>query len=220
MRNGRWIIAFVVGLPAFWGGASAARWEVGADIPHSVYGHGAAVVGDRLYVIGGCETADWTKTSTRLQIYDSTRDSWTTGADLPVGLGWPMVAVYADKIYVFGGSRPVGDEWTKLDVPRLQQRLFFLTQSTSSAYHGEKLLVVGGQSHYRRTNTAAYFDMKREIFVAIPTLPDARCCGGGGVVGDALMLAGGFWGVGETNDPAHPTWLLNVADLPDPDPDP
>ena len=44
---------------------------------------------------------------------------------------------------------------------------------------------------------AGYFDMKREVFFGIPNLPDARCCGGGGVVGDTLILAGGFWGVGE-----------------------
>jgi len=40
--------------------------------------------------------------------------------------------------------------------------------------------------------------------------------GGGGVVGDSLVLAGGFWGVGESDLPAKPTWLLNVGDLPDP----
>jgi N-acetylneuraminic acid mutarotase len=90
--------------------ASAAKWQVKADIPHCVYGHGGAVVNDRLYVIGGCETADWTnadwtKTSPRLQVYDFSTDSWTKGADIPVELGWPMVAVYANIIYVFGGMR-------------------------------------------------------------------------------------------------------------------
>ena len=320
--------------------ASAAKWQVKADIPYCVYGHGGAVVNERLYVIGGCETANWTKTSRRLQIYNFSTDSWTKGADIPVELGWPMVAVYANIIYVFGGMRngavstnqawaydsatdtwaaiaplpvkamngvatmvgdyiyvglgyqringtakgvirnflnfycydpaensysplanapegacyaatgtykgniyivhgamyetgfhdmkdygwadgllkyqPATNTWTKIDTPRIQPRLFFLTQCTSSAYHAEKLLVCGGQSHYRRTKIAGYFDMKHEVFFGIPALPDARCCGGGGVVGDYLILAGGFWGVGETDDPARPTWLLNVGDLPDP----
>lgn len=340
MKSNRWIITLGISLLAFAGAAGATRWEVKADIPHTVYGHGAAAVGDRLYIIGGCETADWTTTSTRLQIYDSARDTWTTGADLPIELGWPMVAVYGDIIYVFGGMRngavstdrawvydpsenawaairplpvkamngvaatvgesiyvglgyqrvdrsakgvtenflhfyrynpadntytrvadapegacyaavgtcdgnvyvvhgarfeigfhamkdygwadgvlkyqPAANAWTKLDVPRVQPRLFFLTQSTSSAYHGEKLLIIGGHSHYRRTNVSGYFDMRRELFFGLPDLPGPRCCGAGGVIGETLILAGGFWGVGETGDPARPTWLLNIADLPEP----
>ena len=340
MNGIRWITVFAIGLLTVPGTAFATGWEVRADIPHSVYGHGAAAVADRLYIIGGCETADWTKTSRRLQIYNASDDSWTQGPELPVELGWPMVAVYGEIIYVFGGMRngavstdqawaydpaanawaairplpvkamngvavtvgesvyvglgyqrvdgsaegvtenfldfyrynpadnsytrmadapegacyaavgtcdgnvyvvhgaryeigfhdmkdygwadgvlkyqPASNAWTKMDVPRVQPRLFFLTQSTSSAYHGEKLLIVGGHSHYRRTNVAGYFDMRREWFFALPDLPDARCCGAGGVLGEMLILAGGFWGVGETGDPARPTWLLNVADLPEP----
>jgi formylglycine-generating enzyme required for sulfatase activity/N-acetylneuraminic acid mutarotase len=340
MKSNRWIIVLGISLLAFAGTAGAAHWEVKANIPHTVYGHGAAAVGDRLYIVGGCETADWKTTSARLQIYDSTRDTWTTGASLPIELGWPMVAVFRDIIYVFGGMRsgavstdrawvydpsqntwaaigplpvkamngvaiavgesiyvglgyqrvdgsakgvsenflsfyrydptdnsytrladapegacyaaigtyeshvyvvhgaryevgfhdmkdygwaddvlkyqPASNAWTKLDIPRVQPRLFFLTQSTSSAYHGEKLLIVGGHSHYRRTNVAGYFDMRREQFFGLPDLPNPRCCGAGGVIGETLILAGGFWGVGETGDPARPTWLLNLADLPEP----
>jgi formylglycine-generating enzyme required for sulfatase activity/N-acetylneuraminic acid mutarotase len=340
MKSNHWIIVLGISLLAFAGTAGAAHWEVKANIPHTVYGHGAAAVGDRLYIVGGCETADWKTTSARLQIYDSTRDTWTTGASLPIELGWPMVAVFRDIIYVFGGMRsgavstdrawvydpsqntwaaigplpvkamngvaiavgesiyvglgyqrvdgsakgvsenflsfyrydptdnsytrladapegacyaaigtyeshvyvvhgaryevgfhdmkdygwaddvlkyqPASNAWTKLDIPRVQPRLFFLTQSTSSAYHGEKLLIVGGHSHYRRTNVAGYFDMRREQFFGLPDLPNPRCCGAGGVIGETLILAGGFWGVGETGDPARPTWLLNLADLPEP----
>jgi formylglycine-generating enzyme required for sulfatase activity/N-acetylneuraminic acid mutarotase len=321
-------------------GPAAMEWRSGADIPHFVYGHAGAVAGGKLYVIGGCETADWTVTSTRLQIYDPSRDSWSQGRNLPIELGWPMVTVHDDRIFVFGGMRngavstdqawsydpakdqwsavaplpvkamngvavsmgdsiyvglgyqrtdkspegvvenfhdfyryspardgytrladaPEGacyaavgsyegriyvvhgakyetgfkqmqdygwadgalkydvaeDRWAKLDVPRVQPRVFFLTQNTSSVQHGEKLFVAGGQSFYRRTNTASYFDMSRELFFQIPELPAARCCGGGGIAGDTLILAGGFWGVGETGDPAAPTWQLEVASLPEP----
>jgi len=320
--------------------ASAAQWQVKAEIPHCVYGHGGAVIGERLYILGGCETRDWTKTSVRLQVYDAPRDAWTQGPDLPIELGWPMVAVYANIIFVFGGMRngavstdrvwaydpaagswaaraplpvkamngvaitvgdaiyvglgyertdgsakgvvrnflefyrydptedryqrladapegacyaavgayrgnlyivhgarfeigfhdmkdygwadgvlkyePATDTWTKLDAPRIQPKLFFLTQCTSNAYHAEKLLVCGGQSHYRRTQVAGYFDMRHEVFFGLPTLPDPRCCGGGGVVGDYLVLAGGFWGVGETGDPAKPTWRLHLGAIPNP----
>jgi formylglycine-generating enzyme required for sulfatase activity/N-acetylneuraminic acid mutarotase len=321
-------------------GTVAAEWVVRADIPHFVYGHAGAVAGGKLYIIGGCETADWTVASTRLQIYDPATDSWSQGRNLPIELGWPMVTVYDGLIFVFGGMRngavstdqawsydpaadawspqvplpvkamngvaiavtdsiyvglgyqrtdqspegvvknfhefyryspadknytrladaPEGacyaavgsyegriyvvhgaeyetgfkkmedygwadgalkydlaeDAWTKLNVPRVQQRVFFLTQCTSSVQHEEKLFVAGGQSFHRRTNTASYFDMSRELFFQIPELPGPRCCGGGGVAGDELILAGGFWGVGQTADPAAPTWLLKVTSLPAP----
>lgn len=340
MRDHRWLTVVVLGPLAFLRPASAVQWQVKAAIPRCVYGHGAAVVGERLYTIGGCETRDWTETSARLQIYDFPSDSWTEGPKVPVELGWPMVAVYADVIYVFGGMRsgavsteevwaydsvgktwaaraplpakamngvavtvgdaiyvglgyqrtdgsakgvirnfldfyrydpaddnyrrladapegacyaavgtyggniyivhgarfeigfhdmkdygwadgalayhPASDTWTKIDAPRIQARLFFLTQCTSSAYHAEKLLVCGGQSHYQRTKVAGYFDMRRQMFFGLPSLPDPRCCGGGGVVGEFLVLAGGFWGVGETGDPAEPTWLLDVGAIPEP----
>jgi formylglycine-generating enzyme required for sulfatase activity/N-acetylneuraminic acid mutarotase len=340
MKNKRWLAALGFGLLVLSRAVSAAQWQVKADIPYCVYGHGGAVIGDRLYTIGGCETRDWTKTSARLQVYDFAKDSWTDGPNVPIELGWPVVAVYADIIYVFGGMRsgavstdqawaydpagntwaaitplpmkamngvaitvgdaiyvglgyqradgtakgvvrnfldfyrydplnnrysrladapegacyaaagayegniyvvhgaryeigfhdmndygwadgvlkyqPGANTWTKIDALRIQPRLFFLTQCTSSAYHAEKLLVCGGQSHYQRTKVAGYFDMRHQVFFGLPSLPDPRCCGGGGVVGDYLVLAGGFWGVGETGDPARPTWLLNVGALPDP----
>jgi formylglycine-generating enzyme required for sulfatase activity len=321
-------------------GLSADRWEARNEIPYSVYGHGAAALDGKLFVLGGCETADWTSTTSRVQIYEVSTDQWSEGKPLPVALGWPMVSVYKGKIYVFGGMLPgavstdqawsydpvqdvwsalaplparimngvaisagdavyvglgyertdgtakgvvrnfiefyrydpdrnayrrladapegacyaaVGrfenniyvvhgatfeigfhdmkdygwaagalkyqpdtDTWTKISAPRIEPRIFFLTQCTSSAFQREKLFIAGGQSHYRRTTTASYFDMHREIFVRIAPLPAPRCCGGGAIVDGRLTLAGGFWGVGETGDPARPTWVFAVDDRPAP----
>ena len=340
MKSKGMVTFFTVALAIFPQRASATQWQVKADIPHCVYGHGGAVVNDRLYVIGGCETRNWTNASRKLQVYDFSTDTWARATDMPVELGWPMVAVYANIIYVFGGMRngavstgqawaydtatdtwaeiaplpvkamngvattmgdyiyvglgyqringtvagvvrnfldfyryaptennynrladapegacyaaigtyqgnmyivhgaayeigfhdmkdygwadgvlkyqPAINKWTKIETPRIQPRLFFLTQCTSSAYHAEKLFVCGGQSHYQRTKIAGYFDMKHEVFFGVPALPEARCCGGGGIVGDNLILAGGFWGVGETGDPARPTWVLNLREFLDP----
>jgi N-acetylneuraminic acid mutarotase len=109
----------------------AVEWEIRADIPQHVYGHGGAVVQGKLYSIGGCETADWTKTSTKVQAYDYQTDTWSKAPDTPIELGWPMVAVHHDNIYVFGGIRngaistdkawkydPENDRWTAIsDLP-------------------------------------------------------------------------------------------------------
>lgn len=342
MKRVAWCMCVIIFTALFACEAFAVGWETKADIPYHVYGHGGGVVKGKLYAIGGCETADWTKTSTKVQAYDVATDSWGSASDLPVELGWPMVAVYKDKIYVFGGMRngavstekawvydtasnswsgvgnlpdkimngiaiaegdfiyvglgyerrdetpegvvenflsfyrydpakdtytrladaPEGacyagvgayadslyvvhgavfetgfhdmkdygwtdgalrynvseNTWEKLNSPRIQTRVFFLTQCTSSAAYQEKLFVCGGQSHYQRTTTASYFDMKRERFFELPALSKPRCCGGGGagVVGGLLILSGGFWGVGETGDPAKPTWVLDTSELYEP----
>ncbi|MCK4783196.1 MAG: hypothetical protein KAV87_05545, partial [Desulfobacteraceae bacterium] len=111
--------------------ALAVEWEIRADIPQHVYGHGGAIVQNKLYSIGGCETSDWTKTSIKMQVYDYKTDKWSQAADMPIELGWPMVAVHGDKMYVFGGMRsgaistdkawrysPANDRWTAIkDLP-------------------------------------------------------------------------------------------------------
>jgi len=344
MRKAAFAICAIVVLVVPIEKALTVGWEIKADIPQHVYGHGGAVVQDKLYSIGGCETADWTKTSTKVQVYDYASDTWSKATDLPIELGWPMVAVHKDNIYVFGGMRsnavstskawrynpandkwkaitdlpvkamngialtvgegiyvglgyqrldktprgvvenfrnfyqydpgkdsykrladaPEGacyaapgayegniyvvhgasyevgfhdmndygwtdgvlcynmqeDSWRRIDIPRIRTRVFFLTQCTSSAVFGEKLFVCGGQSYHKRTTVASYFDMMRERFFGLPDLPKPRCCGGGGVaggvVGNYIILSGGFWGVGETGDPASPTWVLNVEKLREP----
>ena len=35
-------------------------------------------------------------------------------------------------------------------------------------------------------------------------------------MGSYIILSGGFWGVGETDDPASPTWALNAEKLREP----
>ena len=63
---------------------------------------------------------------------------------------------------------------------------------------GPRLFAAGGMGEYReRTIVGEYFDMQREVFREIPPLLEPRCCGGGGVAGDLLILAGGFYGVAE-----------------------
>ena len=111
--------------------ALAVKWEIRADIPQHVYGHGGAIVRGKLYSIGGCETADWTATSTEVQVYDYETDAWSKAGDMPIDLGWPMVTVHSDNIYVFGGMRsgavstdkawrydPAKDRWSAVtDLP-------------------------------------------------------------------------------------------------------
>lgn len=95
--------------------------------------------------------------------------------------------------------------------------MFYLTQCTSSAVFGSKLFAVGGMGTQRdRTTVADYLDMEQEMFHELPPIPAPRCCGGGGVVGPLLILAGGFHGAAENlGDVCEVTWVLDVSRLPE-----
>jgi len=95
-----------------------------APLPRAVSRAGAAVVGDRLYVVGGAE-AETGARSTAVQIYDFGKDAWSRGADLPLAREGHVFA-HDGKIYAPGGFDgttalrdfwvydPAQDEWREL----------------------------------------------------------------------------------------------------------
>ncbi len=161
--------------------------------------------------------------------YDPASDAYTRVADAPEHGIYCAAGAWGDSIYVVPGVEvesgfkdmedyvwsdgalkytPSKDRWTKIASPRGCKRVFYLTQNSSCVSHGEQLFIVGGMAEGRgRTTIAEYFDMAAEIFRPMPPLPVQRCCGGGGVVGDLLVLTGGFYGPANTGNPCRPTWV-------------
>ncbi|MBI1928812.1 hypothetical protein HYR99_31780 [Candidatus Poribacteria bacterium] len=73
----------------------------------------AAVVGEKIYLIGGASGFNpWIKVSI-VEIYDPKRDTWEDGVDLPDARGSSTSAVVAGKIYVIGGV----DVWVNQGPP-------------------------------------------------------------------------------------------------------
>lgn len=138
----------------------AKSWSGVAPIPQNS-GRGAlssAVVGDKLYVLGG-NTPDGT---TILQVYDSASNSWSRGPSLNEHL-YEAAAAAADKnlVYFFGGAKdhdiadsggaavvsdhvnvydPVSDKWST----RLPMKLSKMW-ATAELYNG-KIYVLGGMN--------------------------------------------------------------------------
>ncbi|MGD9611464.1 MAG: redoxin domain-containing protein, partial [Kiritimatiellia bacterium] len=95
-----------------------------APLPLPVSRAGAAVVGDRLYVVGGAEAKTGAR-SAAVQIYDFGKDAWSRGADLPLAREG-NVFEHDGKIYAPGGFDgaaamrdfwvydPAQDEWREL----------------------------------------------------------------------------------------------------------
>ena len=98
-------------------------WTTKAPMSVNRDGIGAAVVNDKIYVLGGYN----------LDIneeYDPITDTWTTKSPMPHPHAYPGVAVVKNKIYVMGGNEgggsgyaidvydPITDNWTtkKLEI--------------------------------------------------------------------------------------------------------
>jgi N-acetylneuraminic acid mutarotase len=62
----------------------------------------AAVVGERLYLLGGFHTPDL-KVSSRCDVYDPMSDSWTPLADMPLPVTHAGVTVANGEVWVAGG---------------------------------------------------------------------------------------------------------------------
>ena len=57
-----------------------------------------------LWIIGGCDIADWSET----RIYNPTQRTWRTGPSLPEPMAWGAAAVVADQLVITGGAAPYG----------------------------------------------------------------------------------------------------------------
>ena len=81
-------------------------WVALAPLPEHLNHVGAAVLHDKLYVIGG-----WTQNLIAVSSvyrYDVTSDRWTILAQMPTARGAAATLAYQDKIYVLGGNTRTG----------------------------------------------------------------------------------------------------------------
>ncbi len=119
-------------------------WTTGLALPFGQNVMTSAVVGGKIYVIGG-ENGTFNNN----QIYDPVANTWSTGAALPVGQ-WSMTsAVVGGKIYVIGGANgtfnnnqiydPASDSWTTGVVLPIGE-----DDMTSATVSG-KIYVIGGR---------------------------------------------------------------------------
>ena len=71
------------------------------------YRYASAVVGDKIYIIGGLTADTPTGMLKTTLIYDITNDSWSTGPDMAAGRSDTCAAVVGSKIYVVAGYQSI-----------------------------------------------------------------------------------------------------------------
>lgn len=123
-------------------------WAVKTSMPTGRYYLSSAVVGDKIYCIGG---SDGSRTVSNNEVYDPQTDSWKTEAPMPTARAGLGIVAVNDKIYAIGGYNdsskylgvnemydPMTDTWKeKKEMP--QGRSSFAT-----AVLNGKIYVIGG----------------------------------------------------------------------------
>jgi serine/threonine protein kinase/N-acetylneuraminic acid mutarotase len=159
----------------------------------------AAVVGDRIIVTGGVDSAG--KLLNTTEIFDGT--SWTIGA--PIRTPRQMLGAASDGklVYAIGGTTgtadlatveaydPVADTWTNISqLP--EPRSDFGVAATD-----DRLVVVGGTSAGQVLKSVLAFDLPTATWSGLPDLGTARHGMAVAAVGNRVYAIGGSTAVGD-----------------------
>ena len=79
------------------------KYTAKAVLPEARYRYASAVVGDKIYIIGGLTGDSATGMKKTTLIYDINANSWSTGPNMATGRSDTCAAVVGDKIYVVAG---------------------------------------------------------------------------------------------------------------------
>jgi N-acetylneuraminic acid mutarotase len=92
------------------------RWSRIADAPSTRNSAAAAVIGSKIYVVGGRHALKEPDGSLRqvnvasLEVYDPASDRWEIKASMPQAQGGLAAAAHGGRLYVFGGEQWVPDQ--------------------------------------------------------------------------------------------------------------
>ena len=194
-------------------------WKALAPLPTRRGSAVAAVVGDKIYVIGGVTTPvgaeDQGISPTRPQLclgtveeYDPAANTWRERTSMPTPRNHAAVGVVNGKIYVIGGRvgaafiglasdisvveeyDPATDKW---GAPRA--RMPTARSAMGVGVYGGRIYVAGGEyqdPHMMATFRAVEaYDPETNTWETMPSMPVSRHGLAAGVIGNRLHLVGG-----------------------------
>lgn len=195
-------------------------WSTVTALPTSVCGAGCAVIGGKLYVVGGTLDASFSSTVNYVQIYDIATGIWSTGTSMPTAL-FAFGGGYSNgRIYVIGGSMnssfPTycynyvytadadtmgGTPWDTI-APCPRDTAGLILGANPTANELDSLIMVGGD--YRGTSYGYYiYNINSNTWTTISNPPSTLAggqCPGLFYDGVKFSLAGGCltggWGAG------------------------
>lgn len=202
-------------------------WRVETTLPgDGLNAPAAALVGDRLYVIGGFGGLSNVPTD-RVAVYDLRTRSWSEAARLPAPRGGHAAAVHEGRIHVFGGGNarstiadhdvydPATDRWRTLaPLPRAMG-------SPAGVVADGRVWSIGGRSGSSDFGDVHVYDAARDAWLPGPPIEPRGTAGAVRYRGAIHLFGGESQARGVTLsdvlrlDPSAGTWTL-AASLPSP----
>jgi non-specific serine/threonine protein kinase len=187
-------------------------WDELPSLNHPRAAAAAAVVGDKIVVVGG--QADG-KLVPQTEVFDGER--WTDVSEIPTPREHLAAASDGRYLYAVGGralsagenSRalerydPAEDSWTELE--QMPQA----TGSAGAAYAGGRLVAIGGEGTTTVSDAVQAYDIQNEKWSRLPDLPSARHGVAVAALGDSVYAIGGATSAGHLGS----TRAAEVLDL-------
>ena len=187
------------------GSPQSTTWEERAAMPAALGYIQAALIGEKIYLPGGCNAAG--APTGQLEIYDPRLDRWEAGPPLPQAECGYALAAMEGHLYLFGGwdgktalagtwiFDPLGEQWSR-GSPMPAPASYAAAQSVEG-----RIFVTGGYdgAHALAANRVYYpsRDQAGETAWEEKTpLPDGQYGMGSASLAGAIYLAGGVSGNG------------------------
>jgi N-acetylneuraminic acid mutarotase len=186
------------------------QWRELAPRPSfTKYGYTTAVVGGKLYVIGGTGGSQPdpvpqgdVQPRSDVDIYDPATNTWSKGRSTPMPLeSWAESCVYGGEIYVFGGTTSLGSPtenfvWTyspSQDSWSAKSPMTLARNFVACAEVGDEIYLFGGYPATGNTNLdlVERFDPLRQTWSSPTRLPTPRTPAGAVAIGQRIFIVGG-----------------------------
>lgn len=168
-------------------------WTKLPDPPAARNRHAAAIIHDRIYLIGGLESAQ--ACSSRVESFDINEEVWREERDMNIGRHGHTATAIAGKIYVVGGYTttgatdavevfdPASDTWTRL-APLPSARGFHCAAEVDC-----KLYILGGR--IRPDEPSYVYSPTFDRWDTLPAVPGVRGRAGSASADSLIYLFGG-----------------------------
>jgi uncharacterized repeat protein (TIGR03803 family) len=204
-------------------------WGHGKVIPTPVAFATAAVLNQKIYLVGGYPGTTYSGPVGNNQIYNPAANTWSSGSVLPIGTAQAATAVVNNTLYIFGGTtdgatdtnavwayNPATNTWSsKMAMPTARR-------SIAAAAENGIIYVIGG---YRaatnsRLSTVEAYNPATNSWTEKAPLLEGKSEPMVGLIGTTIVAADGYNGVSDSGDNEGYNAATNnwVALNPDPKP--
>ena len=170
----------------------------------------AAVVNDKIYLIGGLEKAVSTvpEVSCLNEVYDPERDAWTRAAPIPTGVYGYACAVVDNKIYIMAGQGADPDPQTPLLLQIYDTKtdtwstepsppvmvVGAAAAATTGKWAPKRIYLIGGRINYSMdgSDIVQVYNIENQSWTIGASMPTARYAPAVAVINDIIYVIGGI----------------------------